>query len=150
YVSALNYNGPDSFTYKAGDGKTYGNSATVSLNVAAVNDPPTFKIIPGDLTAADENPATKGPALLPTIKAWATNLSAGPPDEAGQSLNFTVANDNPNLFAVQPALGLDGTLTYMPLPNAHGIAHVSIVLHDSGGGTNSSVPAAFNIEIKKT
>jgi len=120
------------------------------LSVAAVNDPPTFKIVPGDLSAADENPATKGPALLQSIKAWATNLSAGPPDEAGQSLNFTVANDNPSLFAVQPAVGTDGTLTYMPLPNAHGIAHVTVLLHDTGGGTNLSAPASFNIEIKKT
>src|SRR6185436_17467966 len=88
-------------------------------------------------------------ALLQTIRAWATILSAGPADEAGQSLNFTIANDNPSLFAVQPSLGLDGTLTYMPLPNAHGVAHVTVVLHDSGGGTDSSAPALFNIEIKK-
>src|SRR5262249_31742111 len=141
YVPVLNYNGPDSFTYKAGDGKTYGNPATVSLNVAAVNDPPTFKIVPGDLSAADENPATKGPALQQTIANWATNLSAGPPDESGQSLNFIVTNDNNGLFAVQPTIGLDGTLIYKPLPNAHGIAHVTVVLHDSGDGSNLSAPA---------
>lgn len=40
YTPSLNYNGPDSFTFKANDGKLDSNIATVSLTVTAVNDPP--------------------------------------------------------------------------------------------------------------
>src|SRR4029450_6757832 len=40
YTPAANYNGPDSFTYKANDGTVDSNVATVSLTVNAVNDAP--------------------------------------------------------------------------------------------------------------
>lgn len=40
YQPAANFNGTDSFAYKANDGIVDSNSATVSLTVNAVNDPP--------------------------------------------------------------------------------------------------------------
>jgi uncharacterized protein len=40
YTPASNYNGPDSFTYKANDGHVDSNIATVSIMVNAVNDAP--------------------------------------------------------------------------------------------------------------
>ena len=44
YTPAANYNGPDSFTYRANDGTANSNTATVSLTVAAVNDAPASLI----------------------------------------------------------------------------------------------------------
>ena len=41
YTPALNYNGPDSFTFKANDGTVDSANATVSITVTAVNDAPT-------------------------------------------------------------------------------------------------------------
>ncbi|HEX6027250.1 MAG TPA: hypothetical protein VFZ00_34945, partial [Solirubrobacter sp.] len=38
---AANYNGPDSFTFKANDGAADSNVATVSITVRPVNDPPS-------------------------------------------------------------------------------------------------------------
>src|SRR5439155_161761 len=40
YTPTLNYNGPDSFTFKANDGSLDSNVATVSITVTAVNDAP--------------------------------------------------------------------------------------------------------------
>src|SRR5207237_369306 len=42
YTPAANYNGADSFTFKANDGTVDSNVATVSLTVTAVNDAPSF------------------------------------------------------------------------------------------------------------
>jgi VCBS repeat-containing protein len=39
YLSATNYNGSDSFTYRAHDGTTTGNLATVTINITPVYDP---------------------------------------------------------------------------------------------------------------
>ena len=42
YTPAANYNGPDSFTFKANDGTVDSNIATVSITVTAVNDAPAI------------------------------------------------------------------------------------------------------------
>jgi len=40
YVPAANYNGTDSFTYKANDGQADSGIATVSITITGVNDAP--------------------------------------------------------------------------------------------------------------
>ncbi|NBY02936.1 MAG: tandem-95 repeat protein, partial [Planctomycetes bacterium] len=40
YTPAANYNGSDSFTYKANDGSVNSNTATVNITITPVNDPP--------------------------------------------------------------------------------------------------------------
>jgi VCBS repeat-containing protein len=46
YTPTANYNGADSFTYKAYDGTVYSNTVTVSLTINSVNDPPVVSDIP--------------------------------------------------------------------------------------------------------
>jgi len=48
YTPALNYNGPDSFTFKANDGDLDSLPATVTLNVTPVNDAPVITLLPAD------------------------------------------------------------------------------------------------------
>src|SRR5207244_1101131 len=90
---AANYNGPDSFTYKANDGTLNSNIATVAIAVAAVNDPPvanaqsvttnqdTAKAI--SLTATDVDGDTLSYAVVAapthgTLSGTAPNLTYTP------------------------------------------------------------------------
>ena len=81
----------------------------------------------------------------------AARITAGPADEATQALTFQASSDNPGLFAVQPTVFGDGTLTYTPAPNAYGSAAVTVVLHDNGGtangGVDTSAPQTFTLTI---
>lgn len=54
YTSIPNFNGVDSFTYKANDGQEDSNVVTVQITVNAVNDPPTLADVPGNATIAEE------------------------------------------------------------------------------------------------
>lgn len=121
---------------------------TFTIIVSPVNDPPTFQIA-GNQSAADENPATKGPALPQVVTGWASNISLGPANETSQAASFVITNSNPSLFASQPTVDPDGTLRYTPKPNAHGIANLTVQLVDGGDGTNSSAKIPFAIEITK-
>jgi hypothetical protein len=104
---------------------------TFAINVAGINDPPSFTHGPSQ-TVLEESGAQ-------TIPGWATNISAGPSNEASQLLTFLVTNDSNALFAVQPAVSPTGTLTFTPAPNAFGTATVTVRLQDNGGTANGGV-----------
>ena len=70
------------------------------------------------------------------MSAWASSLNKGAAHESDQILTFSLSNDNPSLFSLQPAIDTSGTLTYTPVENAHGEAIVSVVLSDNGGTAN--------------
>ena len=57
YTPAANYNGPDSFTYKANDGQADSNVATVSITVGAVNDAPVADA--DSIAATEDTPASR-------------------------------------------------------------------------------------------
>jgi len=139
YTPAANFNGSDQFVYQASDGIDRSVYTTVTVTVNAVNDPPTFNLGAAPTVAED--------AGLQTLGGWATAISPGPADEVSQTVTFLVSNNNTALFAVQPALAADGTLTYQPAPNTSGTATVTVRLQDSGGGTNTSAPQTFTITV---
>src|SRR5207245_4075619 len=56
YTPAANYNGTDSFTYKANDGALDSNIATVAITVTAVNDPPVA--VNDNVTTDEDTPLT--------------------------------------------------------------------------------------------
>ncbi len=123
YVPATNYNGPDSFTYKANDGALDGNPATVNITVNAVNDAPV---------------------------ANAQNVSTD--EDTAQSITLT-ANDvdsDPLTYSVvaAPTHGtLSGTapnLTYTPSTNYNGADSFTFKAND---GTVDSNIATINITV---
>jgi Big-like domain-containing protein/cadherin-like protein len=143
YTPALNYNGPDSFVYRANDGNGGTDDATVTITVAPVNDPPTFLAGPTVNVLEDSGPKT--------IANWVTSISPGPSDESAQIVTFTVTNNNNALFAVQPSVASNGTLTFTPAANQFGSATITIVAHDNGGtangGNDTSAPQTSTINV---
>lgn len=134
-VNSTIYGGKTSFSADTG---------TISLIVTPVNDAPSFT------KGADQVELKNSGGQ--TVRAWATLLSKGPGDEAGQLLNFIVDNDNKALFSVQPAISPSGELTYTPAANTIGSATVSVSLQDDGGtangGLDTSAVQTFTITVK--
>jgi hypothetical protein len=143
YSPNLNYNGGDSFVYQVNDGNGGTDNATVTITIAAVNDPPSF--LAGPTVSSLEDGGSQ------SYPNWATAISAGPADESGQTVTFSVSNDNPALFSSQPAVAPNGTLTWTPAPNAYGSATISVVAQDNGGtangGNDTSAPQTSTISI---
>ena len=105
---------------------------TFTLTVNSSNDAPSFTKGPNQTILEDAGPQT--------VANWATNLSVGPADEAGQALSFQVTgNTNAALFSSGPAISPSGTLTYTPAANAFGTATITVVAKDTGGTANAGV-----------
>ena len=118
---------------------------TLTISVASVNDPPEFTLGANQLLAED--------ALGQTVFGFVSGIRPGPvsaSDEADQSVSFVTTNDNNSLFALQPAIAANGTLTYSPAPNRNGVAVVTVDAQDSGPSTpphTNSAKKTFTITI---
>jgi uncharacterized repeat protein (TIGR02543 family) len=116
YTPDANYNGADSFTFRASDGKTNSNVATVSITVTPVNDAPVANA--QSVTTAEDT-------------AKAITLTGSDPE--GSNLTYAVVSN--------PAHGtLSGTapnVTYTPDANYNGAD--SFTFQASDGKTNSNV-----------
>ena len=122
--------GTDSFTFRAYDGELYSDQETVTLNLASVNDRPSFTA--SDPVAVEENTRSQ------TVVGWAT-FSPGPANESSQTvLYYTVSNvSNPALFGSEPTVNNSGTLRYTPATDASGISTFQVVVRDDGGTDNA-------------
>jgi len=144
----------DAFTFKVqDDGGTLNGgqntdvlARTLSLAIAAANDPPHF-VKGTDKNVTDESGAK-------SFADWATSMSVGPHDESAQQLHFVVqSNTNPTLFASGPTIDPSGELTFTPAFNVAGSAQITIVAVDDGGTANGgqdiSSPQTFTINVAK-
>lgn len=103
-------------------------TSTRTLTVRPVNDAPVFTGTSVTALSSMTGPHTR--------TGWAKNISPGPADETGQTLEFTVAAGTPDLFLVPPSLSPDGTLTFTPVPGITGGSTLSVTLRDNGGTAN--------------
>ncbi|MBI5890662.1 MAG: S8 family serine peptidase [Nitrosomonadales bacterium] len=151
YTPTGNANGTATITLRLQDGGGIANGGVDTsppqsfvINVMAVNDVPSF-VKGADQTVLENS----GPQM---VAGWATAISAGPADEAGQALNFNITgNTNPGLFSAGPAISSTGDLSYTPAANTSGSATITIQLHDTGGvangGVDTSASQSFTINV---
>src|SRR5207302_814027 len=100
-----NYNGSDSFTYKANDGLADSSIATVTLTITAVNDAPV---------AVDDSYTTAEDA---TIRRASRSVMANDSDVDADALSAILVS--------QPAhgsvtLNTNGSFSYVPVANYNG------------------------------
>ena len=143
------FNGTDTLTATVSDLGATGTpgvlmaSKTVAITVKSVNDVPSFT--KGDNQTVDDDDGVQ------SIANWATHLDPGAANESSQTLKFTVTADNKALFATQPVISPNGTLTFKPNLEVAGIATVTVKLSDNGGkangGNDTSAAQIFTITI---
>ena len=143
FTAAADANGSAIVTVRLSDdggtangGDDTSDDSTFTITVTAVNDVPSFT------NGADQTVAEDAGAQ--TVSGWATAISKGPGDEAGQTPTFNVNNDNTSLFLVPPSIAANGALSYTPAADAVGSATVTVSLSDDGGTANGGVDTSGN------
>ncbi len=150
------FRGPDSFVYTVADNgqswtpgvgleddfQTANN--TIFFNLTAVNDAPVFTPVRTTVTSLEDQPEVR--------TTYASSVFAGPAQTAfdetdivtGQRVNFTITPSGAanqalasQLFAVQPVINRDGTLSYTAAANQFGSVVFDVVLTDNGSNDPS-------------
>ncbi|GAB5405864.1 MAG: hypothetical protein Aurels2KO_40950 [Aureliella sp.] len=142
YLPPVNLAGIDEILYVVTDDGSPERSGTGTITVVinGINDAPQF--IRGEDVVVPED---AGDVEIPT---WATNILAGPPsalDElVTQTVTFNVVATDASLFATQPTVSSDGTLSFTPAADANGTTTVTVQAMDDGptGAPNVNTSAA--------
>jgi VCBS repeat-containing protein len=129
YTPNADFNGADSFTYRANDGQTNSNIATVSITVNPVNDPPT---------ALDDAYATHAGRPL---NVAAPGVLANDTDTESDPLT-AVLNTPPSSGSL--TLNSDGSFTYTPAP---GFAGTDSFTYRANAGQADSNLATVSISV---
>jgi VCBS repeat-containing protein len=129
YTPAANFNGTDTFTYRASDGTAQSNPATVTMTVTPVNDPP----------AATDDAYSTAEDTLRTVAAPGVLGNDSDPD--GDQLTAVVASGPGHGSLI---LSADGSFTYTPATNYNGTDSFTYRVSD---GTLQSDPATVTITV---
>ncbi len=128
YTPALNYNGPDSFTFKVNDGKADSDQVMISVTVLAVNDAPVA------------NPQSKTTKENKSVSATLTGS-----DVDGEPLMFIICKEPEHgRLAFDSNFSTNGRLIYKPLLNFTGPDIFTFKLND---GEVDSAPATVSINV---
>ena len=117
YTPAVNFNGTDTFTYKANDGQTDSNVTTVTITITPVNDAP---VAVNDTATTNED--------TPVAVAVLANDS----DVDGDSLTVSAVTQGAHGAVT---VNGNGTVTYAPAANYNGSDSFAYTISDGHGGT---------------
>ena len=120
YTPNANFNGPDSFTFKANDGQVDSNTATISLTLTPVNDAPV---------------AANGSASINEDTPLSGSLPAAS-DAESDPITYALATPAANGAALVNA---DGTFSYTPNADFNGSDSFGFTVSDGQGGSNTYV-----------
>jgi VCBS repeat-containing protein len=134
YTPDPDFFGSDSFTYKTNDGTTDSNTATVTITVNAVNDPPDA--VNDDASGTEDTDLTIDPS----------DLLANDTDPDGDTLTL-VGVSNPTGGSV--SVNDDGDIVFTPAANLCGtdVATFDYTVDDGSGANNSSDTATVTIDL---
>jgi VCBS repeat-containing protein len=121
YAPAANYNGPDSFTFKANDGTADSNVATATITVTPVNDAP--------VAANDAYSVNEDTALTVTAPGVLGNDS----DVDGDALSAVLVSGPAHGSLT---LSADGSFVYTPAANFNGIDSFTYKANDGSADSN--------------
>jgi len=112
------------------------------IEVAPVNDPPTFEVRPvvGPFFMNPENVDISVPDFV-------SSISKGDERENEQNITFTVNFMSGESLVSSIGISSDGILSLALAHNTHGIAQYEVVAVDSGSGNNTSVAKSFELKI---
>jgi VCBS repeat-containing protein len=121
YTPAANFNGSDSFTYRASDGTLASNMATVTLTVSATNDAPTVTVAAGGTCGGNDHSGT-------------VNLAVADVEGQAAGLTLSIASSNPVLVpsgnVVFGGSGAARTMTVNALDGRSGTAILTVTVSD--------------------
>lgn len=115
YTPFLNYNGPDSFTFKANDGKVDSNIATISITITPVNHAPV----------ANSQSVTTNEDTQAIITLLASDVD-------GDTLTFSIVS----LPSHGTLTGAAPNLTYMPAADYNGADSFTFKANDGKADSN--------------
>jgi VCBS repeat-containing protein len=125
YTPIANYNGTDSFTYKANDGSTDSNEATVSLTINPVNDAP---VATDDSYSVDEDGTLN-------VSSAALGILSNDSDVDGDTLTALLVSGPANGTLT---LNSDGSFTYTPEANYNGTDSFTYKANDGSTDSNEA------------
>jgi hypothetical protein len=123
YTPASNYNGPDSFTFKANDGALDSNAATVNITVNAVNDSP---IANNQSVTTDSNTPVSITLTGSDVETAPANLVFATTSGTG---NGALSGTAPNLV-------------YTPTTNFCGSDNFRFTVTDTGDGSSGPLTSS--------
>src|SRR5439155_21047581 len=128
-LPASNQSGVATITVTVADGNGSAASQSFLLKVNPVNDPPTLDAIPSLIL--NENPGAQSIRL--------TGISSGATNET-QTLLLSASSSDPAVVP-NPSIsytnsGTNGTLTFTPIPGAHGAANITVTVNDGQSQNN--------------